>query len=86
MHAAAPNDNSRRQLPEMDMLERAEMYALRQRMNYLARQNAHMRKVLLHDCEICRIAWCPERERLTEQALGRQRQTLRIPEKEDSDA
>lgn len=62
----------------MDAMERAEMNALRERMNYLARQNARMRDVLMHDCAVCRIAWCDERERLVDRALGRQRQTLRI--------
>ena len=67
----------------MDIHERAEMNALRKRVTTLARQNTRMRAVLTHgvetECSICRIAWCPERERLIGQALGRQRQTLRIP-------
>lgn len=63
----------------MDMLERAEMNALRDRMNFLARQNRHMRAALLHECATCRIAWCDEREKLVDRALGRQRQTLRTP-------
>ena len=63
----------------MDVMERAEMNALRQRNRFLGRQNARLLNVVLHDCAVCRIAWCDEREKLIDQALGRQRQTLRIP-------
>lgn len=70
----------------MDAMERAEMNALRDRMNYLARQNARLREALTHECPVCRIAWCDERERLVDRALGRQRQTLRIDPIGDSRA
>lgn len=65
-------------------MERAEVNALRQRNQFLSRQNTRMRAVLLHalECAICRIAWCDEREKLVDRALGRQRQTLRIPPQE----
>lgn len=65
----------------MDANERAEMHALRQRLNECQRQNTRLRAVVLHDptCATCRIAWCDVRAKLTDIALGRQRQTLRIP-------
>lgn len=46
----------------------------------LRRQNTLLRQVLLHDCPVCRIAWCDERERLVQKALGREWQTLRTPD------
>jgi hypothetical protein len=46
----------------------------------LKRQNAALRSVVLHQCAICRIAWCPDRERMARQALGRQWFTTRAPD------
>ena len=65
----------------MDANERAEMNALRQRLLQCQRQNSRLLEVALHGpaCATCRIGWCDVRERLIDRALGRQRQTLRIP-------
>lgn len=46
----------------------------------LRRKNTLLRNALLHDCPVCRIAWCDERERLVHEALGREWQTLRTPD------
>ena len=61
----------------MDFNERAAQDALRKQLADCRRQNARLRAAMLHDCAVCRIAWCDARERLIDQALGRQRQTLR---------
>ncbi len=65
----------------MDANEHAQMQALHKQLLDCRRQNAKLRAVLLHsvDCGICRMAWCPKRGRLEDQAIGRQRQTLRAP-------
>ena len=42
----------------------------------LKRQNSALRQVVLHQCPICRIAWCEDRERLAQSALGREWQLL----------
>ena len=49
---------------------------LRRENGALRRQNTALRKVVLHQCAICRIAWCTERERLAQDALGREWQLL----------
>lgn len=59
----------------MDIQERGAFDALRAQVAELRRANARLRAVALHDCGICRC--CTERERLVDQALGRQRWTTR---------
>ena len=61
----------------MDLQERGVLDALRKQVAELRRANTRLRAVALHDCGICRC--CIERERLVDQALGRQRQTMQIP-------
>jgi len=61
----------------MDMQETAMLQALRHQLADARRQNARMRAALLHDCHICRVCACPERERLLKEAFARQLHTLR---------
>jgi|SoimicmetaTmtHMA_FD_contig_41_11049729_length_374_multi_2_in_0_out_0_2 hypothetical protein len=44
----------------------------------LRRKNSLLRDAILHQCAICRIAWCAEREHLAREALGREWPSLRV--------
>jgi hypothetical protein len=74
-HATAPQN--KKAPPLSDIQERGAIQALERQLAEVRRQNTRLRAAMLHDCHICRIAWCPEREKLVDRAMGRQRQTLR---------
>lgn len=59
---------------------RGERDMYRREIASLRRSYLRMRRALLHDCPICRLAWCTERERLVREALGRQWLTTQVPE------
>lgn len=62
---------------------RASNQALEKRLLDVKRQNAKLRDFAVHDCEICRVCRCPERERLFRAAFARELLTLHTRGGED---
>jgi len=58
---------------------RGERDMLRQQLGQARRENRRLRAAVLHECEICRIAWCDAREKLIREALGRNWLRTEVP-------